>query len=244
MKISVAMAYYNGGTYIKEQMESILSQIGEKDEVIISVDGAGDGSKPLLFKMADADKRIRVIKGPGKGVVRNFENAIRHCGGEIIYLSDQDDIWKPDKVDKVNAAFADSRVMAVLHDAEIVDENGIPTGAESLFAVRGSRTGIVKNLIKNSYVGCCMAFRKELVPVICPIPKEMYMHDYWIGTAAEYMGEVRLLEEPLIGYRRHSSNVTQMTHGSLGFMIKKRLDILRCLGLLKRRVKETKKVGN
>ena len=244
MKISVAMAYYNGGTYIKEQMESILSQIGEQDEVIVSVDGASDGSKPLLFKMADADKRIRVIKGPGKGVVKNFENAIRHCSGEIIYLSDQDDIWKPDKVDKVNAAFADQKVMAVLHDAEIVDENGIPTGAESLFAVRGSRTGILKNLIKNSYVGCCMAFRRELIFVICPIPKEMYMHDYWIGTAAEYMGEVCLLEEPLIGYRRHSSNVTQMTHGSLGFMIKKRLDILRCLGLLKRRVKETKKAGN
>lgn len=244
MKISVAMAYYNGGTYIKEQMESILSQIGEQDEVIVSVDGASDGSKPLLFKMADADKRIRVIKGPGKGVVKNFENAIRHCSGEIIYLSDQDDIWKPDKVDKVNAAFADQKVMAVLHDAEIVDENGIPTGAESLFAVRGSRTGILKNLIKNSYVGCCMAFRRELISVICPIPKEMYMHDYWIGTAAEYMGEVCLLEEPLIGYRRHSLNVTQMTHGSLGFMIKKRLDILRCLGLLKRRVKETKKAGN
>ena len=243
MKISVAMAYYNGGTYIKEQMDPILSQIGEHDEVIVSVDGASDGSKPLLFQMADADKRIHVIKGPGKGVVRNFENAIRHCSGDIIYLSDQDDIWKPDKVERVNAAFADLKVMAVLHDAEIVDENGTPTGAEGLFAFRGSRAGIIKNLIKNSYVGCCMAFRKELISVICPIPKEMYMHDYWIGTAAEYMGEVCFLEEPLIGYRRHSSNVTQMTHGSIGFMIKKRLDILRCLGLLKRRVKETKKAG-
>ena len=241
MKISVAMAYYNGGTYIEEQMESILSQLGEKDELIVSVDGASDGSKPLLLKMADIDKRIRVIKGPGKGVVKNFENAIRHCTGDIIYLSDQDDIWKPDKVEKVNAAFRDPEVKAVLHNAEIVDENGIPTGAASLFAVRGSRTGILKNLIKNSYVGCCMAFRKELVLVICPIPKEMYMHDYWIGTAAEYMGKVCLLDEPLIGYRRHSSNVTQMTHGSVGFMVKKRVDIIRCLGLMKKRVAMAKK---
>ena len=241
MKISVAMAYYNGGTYIEEQMESILSQLGEKDELIVSVDGASDGSKPLLLKMADIDKRIRVIKGPGKGVVKNFENAIRHCTGDIIYLSDQDDIWKPDKVEKVNAAFKNPEVKAVLHNAEIVDENGIPTGAASLFAVRGSRTGILKNLIKNSYVGCCMAFRKELVPVICPIPKEMYMHDYWIGTAAEYMGKVCLLDEPLIGYRRHSSNVTQMTHGSVGFMVKKRVDIIRCLGLMKKRVAMAKK---
>ena len=64
---------------------------------------------------------------------------------------------------------------AVLHDAQIVDECGNPTGAEGLFANRGSRKGILKNLVKNSYVGCCMAFRRELIPVICPIPKEMYM---------------------------------------------------------------------
>ena len=184
MKISVAMAYYNGGMYIEEQMDTILTQLSEQDEVIVSVDGASDGSKPLLLKMAEEDKRIHVIKGPGKGVVKNFENAIRHCSGEIIYLSDQDDIWKPDKVKKVNEAFLNPKVKAVLHDAQIVDECGNPTGAEGLFANRGSRKGILKNLIKNSYVGCCMAFRRELIPVICPIPKEMYMHDYWIGTAA------------------------------------------------------------
>lgn len=240
MKISVAMAYYNGGMYIKEQMNSILSQLGKKDEVIVSVDGASDGSQPLLMQMAEEDSRVRVIKGPGKGVVKNFENAIRHCTGDIIYLSDQDDIWKPDKVKSVNEAFEDSEIKAVLHDAEIVDENGRPTGEKSLFDLRKSKEGILKNLVKNSYVGCCMAFRKELIPVICPIPKEMYMHDYWIGTAAEYMGKVCFLRKQLIGYRRHSSNVTQMTHGSIGFMIKKRVDIIRSLGLLKKRVKKVR----
>ena len=137
-------------------------------------------------------------------------------------------------------AFSNPEVKAVLHDAEIVDENGVATGAASLFSIRGSRAGILKNLLKNSYVGCCMAFRKELIPIICPIPNEMYMHDYWIGTAAEYMGKVCFLDEPLIGYRRHSSNVTQMTHGSIRFMIKKRIDIIRCLGLLKKRVRKVK----
>ena len=65
MKISVAMAYYNGGMYIEEQMDTILTQLGAQDEVIVSVDGASDGSKPLLLKMAEEDKRIHVIKGPG-----------------------------------------------------------------------------------------------------------------------------------------------------------------------------------
>lgn len=73
MKISVAMAYYNGGTYIEEQMDSILSQLGNQDEVIVSVDGASDGSEPILLNMEKKDCRIQVIKGPGKGVVKNFE---------------------------------------------------------------------------------------------------------------------------------------------------------------------------
>ena len=70
----------------------------------------------------------------------------------------------------MNYAFSNPEVKAVLHDAEIVDENGVATGAASLFSIRGSRAGILKNLLKNSYVGCCMAFRKELIPIICPIP--------------------------------------------------------------------------
>ena len=237
---SVAMAFYNGAKYIDEQIRSILDNMEETDELIISVDDASDGSETILKNWVQNDQRIRMIKGPGKGVVKNFENAIRHCNGDIIYLSDQDDIWKPDKVEKVNYAFSNPEVKAVLHDAEIVDENGVATGAASLFSIRGSRAGILKNLLKNSYVGCCMAFRKELIPIICPIPNEMYMHDYWIGTAAEYMGKVCFLDKPLIGYRRHSSNVTQMTHGSIRFMIKKRIDIIRCLGLLKKRVRKVK----
>ena len=162
MKISVAMAYYNGGTYIEEQMDSILSQLGEKDEVIVSIDGASDGSKPLLLKMAEVDSRIHIVKGPGKGVVRNFENAIRHCNGDIIYLSDQDDIWKPDKVEKVNYAFSNPEVKAVLHDAEIVDENGNPTGAGKPFSIRGSRKGIFKNLVKNSCRMLCMGISQRI----------------------------------------------------------------------------------
>lgn len=80
---------------------------------------------------------------------------------------------------------------------------------------------------------------QRMIPIYLSIPNK-YMPDYWIGTAAEYMGKVCFLDKPLIGYRRHSSNVTQMTHGSIRFMIKKRIDIIRCLGLLKKRVRKVK----
>ena len=81
-----------------------------------------------------------------------------------------------------------------------------------------------------------MAFRRELLPVILPIPEQMYMHDYWIGTAAELCGRVGLIKKPLID-RRHGGNVTELSHGSLAFMLKKRVDLLRCFFILKDRIR-------
>lgn len=236
--ISVALAYYNGMNFIDEQLESILSQLGEDDEVILSVDSAEDGSEELLKAWAWRDSRIHLLEGPHQGVVKNFAHALEHCSGDIIFLSDQDDIWMEDKVKKVLRAMEQSGCSAVLHNAVLVDEHGEPTGEPSLFALRDSRPGLIKNLLKNSYVGCCMAFRRELLPVILPIPEKMYMHDYWIGTVAEKCGGVGLIREPLIDYRRHGGNVTEMKHGSLRFMLKKRVDMLRCLAVLRKRLKE------
>ena len=124
MKVSVAMAYYNGGEYINEQLSSILSQLGEEDEVILSVDAADDGSEKLLKKRAEEDARIPLLRGPGKGVVKNFARAIAHCSGDVIFLSDQDDIWWDDKVKTVLRAFQEKGTAAVVHNAEIIDAHG------------------------------------------------------------------------------------------------------------------------
>lgn len=236
MKISVALAYYDGAEYIEEQLVSILDQLGEEDEVILSVDRAFDGSMDMLKGWEAKDKRVFVTNGPAKGVVKNFEHAIKMCSGDIIFLCDQDDVWMPDKVKKVKTAFHDKNVVAILHDAVIVDENLKETDP-SFFALRGSATGFFKNLWRNSYIGCCMAFRKEIIPYILPIPENMYMHDYWIGATAEQLGKVELIHEPLIMYRRHSSNVTEMKHGSLFFMLEKRWNMLITLLKWKRDLK-------
>lgn len=241
MKVSVALAYYDGAEYIEEQLTSILEQLGEQDEIILSVDRAFDGSMDLLKSLEEKDRRIFITNGPSKGVVKNFEHAIRMCSGDLIFLSDQDDVWLPGKVEKVRAAFRDEEVMAVLHDAKIVDEH-LNEIEPSFFKIRGSATGFFKNLWRNSYVGCCMAFRKEMVEKILPFPEEIYMHDYWIGATAEVLGKVELIKEPLILYRRHSANVTEMKHGSLFFMLQKRWNML--ITLLKwkqdRKKEETK----
>ena len=236
--ISVALAYYQGGSYIREQLNSILKQLGAQDEVIISVDSAEDGSMGLLRSYAQGDSRIHLIRGPGKGVVKNFEHAIKRCRGEIIFLSDQDDIWADDKVEKVMEAFRNPELICLVHDARIVNSQGDISEDYTMFDWRKSGPGLAKNFVRNSYVGCCMAFRRKLVRTICPIPKAMYMHDFWIGMAAEMSGEVLFLPECLLFYRRHDDNITEMRHGSISFMIKKRANIIRCLRLLQRRVTE------
>lgn len=225
MKVSVVLPYYDGEKYIQEQLDSILRQLREKDEVIISIDRAMDGSMELLEKYKKRDRRIFLIQGPGKGVVKNIQHAVSKSSGDIIFLSDQDDVWLDKKVEKVMRAFSDPNVSAVLHNAEIVDENLKKLG-QTTFEWRNSRPGAFKNFMKNSYIGACMAFRANLKRWIFPIPDKIFMHDYWIGVRAEDAGKVVFLREPLLLYRRHSSNVTGLKHESILFMVKKRLDIL------------------
>lgn len=231
---SVAMAYYNGAKYIDEQIRSILANMEDTDELIISVDDASDGSETILQNWAQNDPRIRIIKGPGKGVVKNFENAFRHCRGDIIFLSDQDDVWKKNKMIKIQQAFEDSKVMAVVHDAQIVDEK-LSSLNETTFEWRDSKAGFWKNMKKNSYIGCCMAVRRSALKRILPIPDNIWIHDQWIGLLAEQLGKVVFIEEPLIYYRRHGGNVTELTHGSITSMIKKRYHMIMEIN---RRVKE------
>ena len=231
---SVAMAYYNGAKYIDEQIRSILANMEDTDELIISVDDASDGSETILQNWDQNDPRIRIIKGPGKGVVKNCENAFRHCRGDIIFLSDQDDVWKKNKMIKIQQAFEDPKVMAVVHDAQIVDEK-LSSLNETTFEWRDSKAGFWKNMKKNSYIGCCMAVRRSALKRILPIPDNIWIHDQWIGLLAEQLGKVVFIEEPLIYYRRHGGNVTELTHGSITSMIKKRYHMIMEIN---RRVKE------
>ncbi len=204
--VSVVMAAYNGEKYIREQLLSVLKQLSENDEVIISDDNPYTGTYEAVKGFIESDGRIRYIKGPGKGVIKNFENAISAAEGDYIFLCDQDDVWLDGKVSAVCEELKKGAVV-VMHDAIVTDENLNPV-KQSFFEAMGSGTGIVKNIIKNTYIGCCMAFSKSLKPFILPFPDDLPMHDQWIGLAGEKAGRVALIKEPLIYYRRHSGAVT------------------------------------
>lgn len=121
-RISVAMVSYNGGQYIGEQIASILPQLGEQDELVVSDDGSADQTLGIIQEYQRQDARVRLVEGPGKGVKKNVEHALRHTEGDYIFLADQDDIWMPDKVKQVMEAFRRQKAMVVIHDAAVFQE--------------------------------------------------------------------------------------------------------------------------
>jgi glycosyltransferase involved in cell wall biosynthesis len=226
MTVSVALAAYNGEKYIGEQLSSILPQLSEDDEIVVSVDPSSDSTRDIVSSLSETDSRVKLIDGGGRGLIKNFENAIKNCKNDIIFPCDQDDIWLPQKVSRVKAEFKNnSDLLLTMHDAKIVDEN-LREIESSFFAHRGTKTGIIKNLWKNSYMGCCMAFRKEMLGFILPFPENLPMHDQWIGLVCEKRGKVSLIREPLMLYRRHGNNASKMQHESVVQMIKWRLNII------------------
>lgn len=228
MTVSVAMASFNGIAHIQKQVDSVLAQLCEGDELVVSDDGSTDGTRQWLDALAAKDTRVNVIDGPGQGVVRNFETAIAACKGEWIFLCDQDDEWRPDKREAVLSHAEKTGAALVMHDARVVDGDGNVLH-ESFFALRGSRAGLLKNLWKNSYIGCCIAFSRQLLPYILPFENGIPMHDQWIGLQAGRHGGVSLLAKPLLDYRRHGDNATAMTHGTVREMIGSRLRMIRAL---------------
>ncbi|MBO5230450.1 MAG: glycosyltransferase family 2 protein [Clostridia bacterium] len=229
MKISVALAAYKGEQYIAEQLDSILKQLGENDEIIVSDDYPQGKTRDEVLKFQD--KRIRYIEGKGEGVVKNFENALNACTGDVIFLCDQDDAWLPDKVESVMKEIQNGADL-VLHDAAVAD-SALNITEPSYFAVHGSNASFFGNIIRNSFVGCCMAFKKETLLASLPFPKGLAMHDWWIALVAmKKKQKVVLLDKPLIKWRRHDSTVTG-GKTSLLQKIKWRLNIVLSLARIK-----------
>ena len=225
--ISVAMATYNGAKYIREQLESILKQLNEKDEIIISDDGSIDNTIDIINSLKD--ERIKILNGPKKGVKQNFANAISNCSGKYIFLSDQDDVWINGKVDTVLNTFDSKKCKCVVHDCIVFDSQSNDILHDSFYKFRKSRNGIIKNIFKNSYIGCCMAFDSELIKLILPIPNDIEMHDQWIGIIAEKKGKSIFITDKLIKYRRHNNNASQLKHHSLFLMITNRIRLIKRL---------------
>lgn len=213
--ISVCIATYNGAQFIKEQMDSILMQLDDTDQVVVSDDGSTDDTLNIIKSFNDS--RITIINNPldksdhrhsnnHYRVASNFENALNHIRGEYIFLSDQDDIWYPDKVKEILQHLNDRSIVQTNYsiidkDSKIIEYKHFLSSPISKY--------FLKNLIRPYFHGCCMAFSKKLLEYALPFPKNLIAHDFWLGLLAQKIGfQIIYITKPLIKYRRYDGNVS------------------------------------
>jgi len=228
--ISVCITTFNSAKYIEEQILSIIPQLSEDDEIIVSDDGSVDNTIEILEQLHCP--LIHIYKNMGEhGYTPNFENALRKAHGDSIFLSDHDDIWLPNKVE-VCMNYMKKYAM-VVSDADIINEKGDTTGV-SFFAIRHPYKSVFGNIIKFGYLGCCMAFRREVLIKALPFPPDhkLCTHDNWLFLVAQIFYSSIIIEDRLIHYRRHGDNTSSgglSPTTSLGFKISYRLYLIRNL---------------
>jgi glycosyltransferase involved in cell wall biosynthesis len=230
------MATYNGEKYIKEQLDSILYQLGEEDEIVISDDDSTD--KTIEIIESYHDRRIKIFhhkqdeKSKSKEiasvnlVTNNFENALKHASGDYIFLSDQDDVWLPNKVPVMLSYLI--KYDYVVSDCYITDEK-----LKILYSTRfyeGAK--IVKNRWKalfysTPYQGGCAAFNRKVLTYVLPFPKKLQSHDRWIGFVSSFFFKHIIISEKLIHYRKHQHNISSAasnkSENTIGYRIKCRM---------------------
>lgn len=232
--VSVCIATYNGEKYLRQQLDSILAQIGREDEIVISDDNSSDRTLALIASYDD--KRIRVLHHdptkitttfPLDKPTHNFENALQHARGDIIFLADQDDVWLKGKVETMLAELQDADF--AVHDCVVADDHLENIIHPSYFDYIGIHQGVWKNWKKATYLGCCMAMRKEVVLRAMPFPKTMVGHDLWLGIIADRYFKTKIVKRKLIRYRKHTNSKTTSggkSKNTLWFKIRYRLTIL------------------
>ena len=215
-KFSVAMCTYNGARHLREQLESIAAQTRPPGELLVCDDRSTDDTVRVLEEFAGrAAFPVRVeVNENNLGSTQNFAKAVSLCGCGLIALSDQDDVWVPEKLERMGRVF-DSRagVGLVFTDAELVDEELRPLGHRLWERVgfddearRLVRSGRALDVLLPGWTatGATMAFRSDFVPLALAIPEDLPMiHDGWIALVVASVAEVAFVDEPLIKYRQH-----------------------------------------
>lgn len=239
--ISVCIATRNGERYVHAQLASILRQLGPEDEVLISDDSSTDGTVDIIRGLAD--QRIRLLENNTfYSPIFNFENALKRAVGDIIVLSDQDDVWLEGRVELIREKFRETphRWYLMVTDGRVVDADERVV-SDSIFGIINAGPGFLKNLWNNRYMGCCMAFSRELLEIALPFPRNLPMHDMWLGQLCELAGVTEFVPVPTILYRRHGASQTEFTIRLHPWLQIRRRWILLC-GLL-RRIRQARAVS-
>jgi glycosyltransferase involved in cell wall biosynthesis len=219
-KISIAMATYNGGKHLLEQLESIAAQSRTPDEMVVCDDQSTDDTLDVLNAFRDrAPFPITVYNNEQRlRYARNFSKAMGLCTGDLIFPCDQDDVWLATKIQKHEAIYREQDdVGLVVNDGWMVDSELKPMG-KTWFQAVGVSSGDIEQLetdrafrvlMRDSrFCGCMMSFRSRYRDRIPPIP-DLIGHDDWLALTLSLLSRLRVIPEPLNDYRQHSNQVTQ-----------------------------------
>lgn len=231
--IDVLLATYNGEKYIKEQIDSILDQTYENIRLIISDDCSKDKTQEILKEYEKKDNRIELyIQEKNLGVVKNIEFLLKQVKNKYYMLSDQDDIWLPEKIEKSLETLLENNADLVFGDLEVVNQDlktMYPSFGDFMLLNKKIHKYINSNrlnYIYNCVTGCTILAKKETIQKILPLPKKSkyLIHDHWIGLMTSIYGKVAYMPEKYIKYRQHGNNQVGTDKISHGF---KKLDQVR-----------------
>jgi glycosyltransferase involved in cell wall biosynthesis len=206
MKVSIALATYNGARFIDEQLDSLAGQHRVPDEIVVCDDGSTDDTVGHVERFAErAPFEVRLFRNDRNlGFSGNFQRALSLCSGDVVFICDQDDIWYPEKIERVLAALAANPAAAlVVNDEHLMDGEGRSMNATFLGNIR-------KLGYPDSYhcAGCCTAMRRALLDLVLPLGAPIN-YDLWISNIANFLGLKEVLDQPLQLYRRHDRNSTE-----------------------------------
>ncbi|MCU1580511.1 MAG: glycosyl transferase family 2 [Rhodoglobus sp.] len=218
--VSIALCTHNGARFVEEQVRSILKQSELPVQVVLSDDASTDDTVALVEGLwADLDPtgapELVVLRNEAAlGVVRNFQQAVEACNSELIALSDQDDVWAPNRLEAMSSRFElDPTLELLFSNATLIDAEGRPTGSlfealeidrQDLADIRlGDAFGVL--LRRNVVTGATAVFRRELVERAIPFPPT-WVHDEWLAIIAAATSRIDWMPDRLIGYRQHGSN--------------------------------------
>lgn len=228
-KLSIVLCTYNGAEFLQEQLDSFLAQTRLPDEIVVGDDASRDQTSDILGRFAEvasvAGVGVRLMqRSANVGFVANFSNSLQQATGDVIFLCDQDDVWRCDKLAVMEARFIAEPDLAMLcSDARLVDAKGKPIG-ETLFGaleldryeretVRSGRAFDV--LLRRSMVtGATAALRRDVLQQALPIGRG-WIHDEWLAIVLSATGRVGMVEDQLIDYRQHASNQVGMRKRNL-----------------------------
>lgn len=215
MKVSVCMATYNGERYLDEQLRSILRQLGRDDEIIIVDDASLDSTPDIIASFADA--RIRLVRNRTNiGVNQSFARALSLAANDVVFMSDQDDVWVENRVERMRAELIRTGSLLVSSNQAFIDAAGDPTAYPADRVRADASVKHFRNILdifagRKHYYGCTMAFRRELTPLILPVPAFVESHDLWIALAANLARRNAHLEADTLRRRLHGENASIVT---------------------------------